>query len=82
MIFIHYTSLGGLLKFLHYSGLDHADTGLLFFFLRGYCTGFVYAENSLVATARFQAAAAIREAAIREWGFLNVDDKRSLIRSA
>jgi len=36
----------------------------------------------LVATARFQAAAAIREAAIREWGFLNADDKRSLIRSA
>nr|XP_027188382.1 exportin-4 isoform X6 [Cicer arietinum] len=36
-------------------------------------------ENSLVATARFQAAAAIREAAIREWSFLNADDKRSLI---
>ncbi|CAI8615607.1 unnamed protein product [Vicia faba] len=36
-------------------------------------------ENSLVATARFQAAAAIREAAIREWGFLNADDKKSLI---
>ncbi|XP_057439545.1 uncharacterized protein LOC130731317 isoform X3 [Lotus japonicus] len=36
-------------------------------------------ENSLVATARFHAAAAIREAAIREWGFLNTDDKRGLI---
>ncbi|RDX59766.1 Exportin-4, partial [Mucuna pruriens] len=36
-------------------------------------------ENSLVATARFQAAAAIREAAIREWGFLSADDKRDLI---
>ncbi|TKY61337.1 Exportin-4 protein [Spatholobus suberectus] len=36
-------------------------------------------ENSLVATARFQAAAAIREAAIREWGFLSADDKRGLI---
>jgi len=47
-----------------------------------YCTAFVYAENSLVAPARFQAASAIREAAIREWGFLNADDKRSLIRSA
>ncbi|KAK7337953.1 hypothetical protein VNO77_18547 [Canavalia gladiata] len=37
-------------------------------------------ENSLVATARFQAAAAIREAAIREWVFLTADDKRGLIR--
>lgn len=36
-------------------------------------------ENSLVATARFQAAAAIREAAIREWGFLAADDRRGLI---
>ncbi|KAL2661530.1 hypothetical protein AAZX31_03G230100 [Glycine max] len=36
-------------------------------------------ENSQVATARFQAAAAIREAAIREWGFLSADDKRGLI---
>ncbi|XP_054800845.1 uncharacterized protein LOC129304991 isoform X2 [Prosopis cineraria] len=36
-------------------------------------------ENSLVANARFQAAAAIREAAIREWGFLTSDDKRGLI---
>ncbi|MED6185122.1 hypothetical protein PIB30_053961 [Stylosanthes scabra] len=36
-------------------------------------------ENSLVATARFQAAAAIREAALREWGFLSADDKRGLI---
>ncbi|MED6141683.1 hypothetical protein PIB30_105901, partial [Stylosanthes scabra] len=39
-------------------------------------------ENSQVATARFQVAAAIREAAIREWGFLSVDDKKSLIRFA
>ncbi|KAK9292418.1 hypothetical protein L1049_020388 [Liquidambar formosana] len=36
-------------------------------------------ENSLVANARFQAAAAIRDAAIREWGFLAADDRRSLI---
>lgn len=33
-----------------------------------------------MANARFQAAAAIRNAAIREWGFLTSDDKRSLIR--
>lgn len=37
-------------------------------------------ENSQVANARFQAAAAIRDAAIREWGFLTSDDKKSLIR--
>ncbi|KAK7258637.1 hypothetical protein RIF29_24218 [Crotalaria pallida] len=36
-------------------------------------------ENSLVAAARFQAASAIREAAIREWSFLSADDKRGLI---
>ncbi|KAK3029301.1 hypothetical protein RJ639_040137, partial [Escallonia herrerae] len=36
-------------------------------------------ENSQVANARFQAAAAIRDSAIREWGFLTADDKRSLI---
>ncbi|XP_062143497.1 uncharacterized protein LOC133851185 isoform X2 [Alnus glutinosa] len=36
-------------------------------------------ENSQVPNARFQAAAAIRYAAIREWGFLAADDKRSLI---
>ncbi|KAG6700565.1 hypothetical protein I3842_08G118500 [Carya illinoinensis] len=36
-------------------------------------------ENSQVPIARFQAAAAIRDAAIREWGFLIADDKRSLI---
>ncbi|KAJ7978174.1 Exportin-4 [Quillaja saponaria] len=36
-------------------------------------------ENSQVANARFQAAAAIRDAAIREWGFLTADDKRGLI---
>ncbi|OVA13652.1 Importin-beta [Macleaya cordata] len=36
-------------------------------------------ENSQVAIARFQAAAAIRDVAIREWGFLSHDDKRSLI---
>ncbi|KAE8009944.1 hypothetical protein FH972_006349 [Carpinus fangiana] len=35
--------------------------------------------NSQVPNARFQAAAAIRDAAIREWGFLTADDKRSLI---
>lgn len=36
-------------------------------------------ENSQVANARFQAAAAIRDAAIREWGVLTSDDKKSLI---
>ncbi|KAL5566868.1 hypothetical protein UlMin_030032 [Ulmus minor] len=36
-------------------------------------------ENSQVADARFQAAAAIRDAAIREWGCLSNDDKRNLI---
>ena len=36
-------------------------------------------ENSQMATARFQAASAIRDAAIREWGFLPAEDKRSLI---
>ncbi|KAM5561712.1 hypothetical protein ABKV19_022354 [Rosa sericea] len=36
-------------------------------------------ENSQVANARFQAAAAIRDAAIREWGFLSSDEKRSMI---
>ncbi|XP_024025186.1 exportin-4 [Morus notabilis] len=36
-------------------------------------------ENSQVANARFQAAAAIKDAAIREWGFLSPDDKRNLI---
>jgi hypothetical protein len=30
--------------------------------------------------AKFQAAAAIRDAAIREWSLLTSDDKRSLIR--
>lgn len=33
-----------------------------------------------MANARFQAAAAIRDAAIREWGFLSSDEKRSMIR--
>lgn len=41
---------------------------------------FVYPENSQVPDARFQAAAAIRDAAIREWGFLTADDRRSLLR--
>ncbi|XVE62729.1 hypothetical protein DITRI_Ditri06bG0142700 [Diplodiscus trichospermus] len=36
-------------------------------------------ENSQVANARFQAAAAIRDAAIREWGFLSTEDRRNLI---
>ncbi|RWR81133.1 exportin-4 isoform X1 [Cinnamomum micranthum f. kanehirae] len=36
-------------------------------------------ENSQMANARFQAASAIRDAAIREWGFLPAEDKRSLI---
>uniref|UniRef100_A0A7N0ZUX4 Exportin-4 n=1 Tax=Kalanchoe fedtschenkoi TaxID=63787 RepID=A0A7N0ZUX4_KALFE len=36
-------------------------------------------ENSQVANARFQAAAAIRDAALREWVILTVDDKRNLI---
>ncbi|KAH9698835.1 exportin-4 protein [Citrus sinensis] len=36
-------------------------------------------ENSQVANARFQAAAAIRDAAMREWSFLTADEKKSLI---
>ncbi|XVF06407.1 hypothetical protein REPUB_Repub06bG0046100 [Reevesia pubescens] len=36
-------------------------------------------ENSQVANARFQAAAAIRDAAIREWGFLSTEERRSLV---
>lgn len=36
-------------------------------------------ENSQVANARFQAAAAIKVAAIREWGFLGYKDKINLI---
>ena len=38
------------------------------------------AENSQMANARFQAATAIRDAAIREWSFLSPDEKKSLIR--
>ncbi|KAL7254667.1 hypothetical protein ACSBR1_008924 [Camellia fascicularis] len=38
-----------------------------------------HVENSQVANARFQAAAAIRDAAIREWVFLTADEKTSLI---
>ncbi|KVH96682.1 Armadillo-type fold [Cynara cardunculus var. scolymus] len=37
-------------------------------------------ENSQLANARFQAAGAIRDAAIREWSFLSPDEKKSLIR--
>lgn len=36
-------------------------------------------DNSQVPNARFQAATAIRDAAIREWGFLTADDKIKLI---
>ncbi|XP_031282100.1 exportin-4 [Pistacia vera] len=36
-------------------------------------------ENSQVTNARFQAAAAIRDAAMREWAFLTADDRRGLI---
>ncbi|KAG6737412.1 hypothetical protein POTOM_058932 [Populus tomentosa] len=36
-------------------------------------------ENSQMGMAKFQAAAAIRDAAIREWSLLTSDDKRSLI---
>ncbi|KAK0602071.1 hypothetical protein LWI29_030074 [Acer saccharum] len=36
-------------------------------------------ENSQMANARFQAAAAIRDAAMREWAFLTADDKRGLV---
>eukprot|EP00258_Populus_trichocarpa_P031407 XP_024447426.1 exportin-4 isoform X6 [Populus trichocarpa] len=35
--------------------------------------------NSQMGMAKFQAAAAIRDAAIREWSLLTSDDKRSLI---
>ncbi|XP_011091499.1 exportin-4 isoform X1 [Sesamum indicum] len=36
-------------------------------------------ENSQLPNARFQAAGAIRDAAIREWGFLEPNDRRGLI---
>ncbi|KAE8711627.1 T27c4.14 protein isoform 3 [Hibiscus syriacus] len=36
-------------------------------------------ENSQVPNARFQAAAAIRDAAIREWSSLSTEERRSLI---
>ncbi|GER48788.1 exportin-4 [Striga asiatica] len=36
-------------------------------------------ENSQMANARFQAAGAIRDAAIREWAFLEAPDRRGLI---
>ncbi|XP_050143396.1 uncharacterized protein LOC126619158 [Malus sylvestris] len=36
-------------------------------------------ENSQMANARFEAAAAIRNAAIREWSSLSSDDKKSMI---
>ncbi|XP_075099707.1 uncharacterized protein LOC107783927 isoform X3 [Nicotiana tabacum] len=36
-------------------------------------------ENSQLANARFQAAGAIRDAALREWASLEIDDKRGLI---
>lgn len=36
-------------------------------------------DNSQVPNARFQAATAIRDAAIREWGFLTANDKIKLI---
>ncbi|OWM67306.1 hypothetical protein CDL15_Pgr000758 [Punica granatum] len=36
-------------------------------------------KNSQVANARFQAAGAIRDAAIREWSFLSAEDRRNLV---
>ncbi|KAL6501830.1 hypothetical protein OROGR_026963 [Orobanche gracilis] len=36
-------------------------------------------ENSQLPNARFQAAGAIRDAGIREWAFLEADDRRGLI---
>ncbi|XP_073158975.1 uncharacterized protein [Henckelia pumila] len=36
-------------------------------------------ENSQLASARFQAAGAIRDAAVREWGFLEANDRIGLI---
>uniref|UniRef100_A0A1D1XQV5 Exportin-4 n=1 Tax=Anthurium amnicola TaxID=1678845 RepID=A0A1D1XQV5_9ARAE len=42
------------------------------------CCRFIL-ENSELANARFQAAGAIRDAAIREWGILTDEDKKSLI---
>ncbi|EPS69621.1 hypothetical protein M569_05144, partial [Genlisea aurea] len=36
-------------------------------------------ENSQLANARFQAAGAIRDAALREWEFLGADDRKRLI---
>ncbi|CAA6673264.1 unnamed protein product [Spirodela intermedia] len=42
------------------------------------CCRFIL-ENSQLANARFQAAGAIRDAAIREWGTLSDEDKKGLI---
>ncbi|CAK7341135.1 unnamed protein product [Dovyalis caffra] len=39
----------------------------------------VLEENSQMGMAKFQAAAAIRDASIREWSLLTSEDKRSLI---
>lgn len=41
---------------------------------------FYVSGNSQMGMAKFQAAAAIRDAAIREWSLLTSDDKISLIR--
>ncbi|KAD7477480.1 hypothetical protein E3N88_00616 [Mikania micrantha] len=48
-------------------------------FFNQYSKTRVAEENSQLANARFQAATAIRDAAIREWSFLSPDEKKSLI---
>ncbi|KAG9445689.1 hypothetical protein H6P81_011817 [Aristolochia fimbriata] len=46
---------------------------------RPYSSCFFILENSQLPNARFQAAAVIRNAAIREWGFLSKGDRKGLI---
>lgn len=52
------------------------------FFYLSINAAFILPENSQLANARFQAAGAIRDAALREWVSLEIDDKRGLIRYA
>lgn len=40
---------------------------------------FFFQENSELPTAKFQAAGAIGDAAIREWGMLTDENKKNLI---
>ena len=56
----------------------HSISYSIYFFVENF--HFSISENSRMANAKFQAAAAIRDASLREWGILTSVDKRSLIR--